>query len=263
MSLDTTPVRSEVEVEVGHNLDPREMALEGIVNFRDIGGLQTRDGGVVRTGRIFRSDALHTLTAVDIDRLAGLHIATLIDLRTLDEIARSGPSPLTRGGTRVVHAPVMDVDASPRMLEDKPLAEMYADFLLVGKGAFRTIFEAIDEQDELPAVIHCAAGKDRTGVTIALLLRVLGVPDETIVADYAITDRNMARMIEGWKRSNPRPAAEEEATRIPEQLIRATPGTMEAFLVALDATHGSAEGYLRSVGVTNDQLDRLRGNLLV
>jgi protein-tyrosine phosphatase len=242
--------------------DPREWTLEGATNFRDLGGLVNRHGQVVRRHRVFRSDALARLTLADLDQLAGVSVRTLIDLRSPEELARTGPSPLVERGTNVVHAPVMDVDASPDALDDRPLAEMYAAFLVQGEAAYRTVFSTLATPGDLPAVIHCAAGKDRTGVAVALLLRLLEVDDALIVDDYAITDRNMRRMIAGWMAANPELASQAEGVTIPEQLIRAQAETMATFLVALDATYGSAEGYLHAAGVGHDEIAAIRDSLL-
>ena len=97
-----------------HLLDPRELTLEGSVNFRDLGGLVTGDGRRVRAGLVYRSDALHGLTAADMERLATLRIALLVDLRAATEIERSGPSPLVASGTRVLHAPIMRQEGADR-----------------------------------------------------------------------------------------------------------------------------------------------------
>lgn len=243
--------------------DPREVALEGSTNFRDLGGLVNRHGQAIRNGRIFRSDALARLTATDLERLSTYRITTLIDLRSVQEQERTGPSQLiAHHGTRVVHAPVTDLDASPTGMAEQTLVEMYQDFLVKGTAAYSRVFTTLSTDEELPAVIHCAAGKDRTGVAVALLLRLLDVPDETIVEDYAITDRNMQRMIRGWMESNPELASKTEGVRIPEHVVRAHPETMEAFLVALDETYGSAEDYLLTTGVTSTGIDRLRVQLL-
>src|SRR6187402_1942570 len=91
--------------------DPREVTLEGSLNFRDLGGIETRSGARIRPGRVFRSDALHLLTERDVETLAGFGIATLIDVRGAGEIGQTGPSPLTASGTRVAHTPL--VSTSP------------------------------------------------------------------------------------------------------------------------------------------------------
>ncbi|MGC4105068.1 MAG: tyrosine-protein phosphatase [Thermomicrobiales bacterium] len=260
--IDPTTDPTMVDTSTPSGLDPREWALEGVTNFRDLGGLMNRNGQTVRRERVFRSDALARLTPVDLDRLAGISIRTLIDLRSPAEIARTGPSPLVERGTTVVHAPVTDVDASPEALDDKPLAEMYAAFLVHGQASYRTVFGTLAATDDLPAVIHCAAGKDRTGVAVALLLRLLEVDDALIVDDYTITDRNMRRMVQGWMASNPELASQAEGLKIPEQLIRAQAETMQTFLLALDATYGSAEGYLHAAGVGRDEIATIRGGML-
>ncbi len=242
-----------------HMLDPRELTLEGSVNFRDLGGLSTGDGQRVRTGRVYRSDALHGLTAADMERLATLQIALLIDLRAATEIERSGPSPLVASGTRVLHAPIMRQEGAPRELDPEARMEMlYASMLEDGRESFGEIFTALADEDNLPAVIHCAAGKDRTGVTVALLLRLLGVPDGAIVLDYALTDRNMARLLDRQRQS----AEISTDVTYPAQFYRAAPETMDAFLTSLDHTWSSAETYLTDAGVTSDQVDTLRHRLL-
>lgn len=242
-----------------HLLDPRELTLEGSVNFRDLGGLVTRDGQRVRTGYVYRSDALHGLTAADMERLTSLRIALLVDLRAATEIERSGPSPLVAGGSRVLHAPIMRQEGAPRDLDPETRIEiLYAGMLEGGRDTFGEIFTALAGEDNLPAVIHCAAGKDRTGVTVALLLRLLGVPDEVIVLDYALTDRNMARLIERMELSSAIPSD----IIYSAHFLRAAPETMEAFLGSLDHTWGSADAYLSEAGVTDERIETLRHRLL-
>lgn len=242
-----------------HLLDPRELTLEGSVNFRDLGGLVTRDGQRVRTGYVYRSDALHGLTAADMERLASLRIALLVDLRAATEIERSGPSPLVAGGSRVLHAPIMRQEGAPRDLDPETRMEiLYAGMLEGGRDTFGEIFTALAGEDNLPAVIHCAAGKDRTGVTVALLLRLLGVPDEVIVLDYTLTDRNMARLIERLRISG----VVSTDVAYPAHFYRAAPETMDTFLASLDDTWGSAEAYLTDAGVSRDHVETLRNRLL-
>jgi len=211
-----------------------------------------------RPGHVFRSDALHALTAADLEILGGLELALLIDLRTNSEIARSGPSPLATNGVRVLHAPVLDVDSSPEEIDRAiRLEHLYVHMLERAQASFTLIFNALADEANLPAVMHCAAGKDRTGVTTALL-RVLGVADSEIVADYALTDRNMARMIAQMQATIP----DIREMNVPEHLIRAAPETMEVFLATLDSTYGSAEGYLELAGMDKARLDVIRKRLL-
>jgi protein tyrosine/serine phosphatase len=240
-------------------LDPRELTLEGSVNFRDLGGMATATGGTVKDRHVFRSDALHGLTTADLDLLADYGISLLVDLRDIREIERSGPSPLLERGTRHLHTPLM-ASAAPTEAPDPSLGMevLYGQMLERAQPRFGEIFQALAEESNLPAVIHCAAGKDRTGVTVALLLRLLEVPDETIVLDYAISDRNMARLMErlaaaGYLTS---------ATQYPAHYNRAAPETMERFLQALDATFGSAADYLAEAGLSAHQAATIRTRLV-
>jgi protein-tyrosine phosphatase len=237
----------------------REVRLEGSVNFRDLGGLQTTDGRIVRSGRLFRSDALHRLTSADLESIAHLTIATLIDLRSPKELERSGPSPLLERGARHIHMPIFTGDVTAdEVREESTLEELYVKMLERGTDKFGLVFEILATGEDLPAVIHCAGGKDRTGVVTALVLRALGVPDPAIVADYAITDRNMARLIEQFRASG-HPVSE---MRVPDHYMRAVPETMETFLRTVDETYGSTTGYLAHAGIDGQVVSRLRDQLL-
>ena len=234
--------------------DPREVPLEGSLNFRDLGGLETRSGTRIRSRRIFRSDALHRITERDLATLAGFGITTLIDLRGRDESERTGPSPLLGHGTRVAQVALLDPVTQTTAPDFTIALDIdYARMLNHAQAGFSRAFVALAEETNLPAVIHCASGKDRTGVTVALLLRVLDVPDEAIVRDYAITDRNMARILA----RDP-----VNAERFPEHWHRAASETMFRFLAALDAQYGSAVDYLTNAGVPASQLATIRHRLL-
>lgn len=240
-------------------LDPRELTLEGSVNFRDLGGMETTTGGTIKPRHIFRSDALHRLTSTDLAQLADYGISMLVDLRGEQEIERSGPSPLLESGTRHFHAPLMTT-AAPTSRPDPSLGMevMYGQMLENARPKFGEIFQTLAEESNLPAVIHCTAGKDRTGVTVALLLRLLEVPDETIVLDYALTDRNMQRLMERWTTEG----AAITTGQYPAHYMRANPETMERFLQALDVTFGSANDYLLEAGLSADQAVAIRTRLV-
>src|SRR5512144_2600872 len=149
----------------------RRIELEGCLNFRDLGGYPTRDGRRVRWRRLFRSDGLHLLTAADIRRLREeIGLAEVIDLRSTTELASEGRGMLAAEPLRFHHVPLFDGEVREQR----------------ARAAEITLAEASG-----PAVFHCAAGKDRTGVISAILLALLDVPDEVIVADYAATQDNL------------------------------------------------------------------------
>jgi protein tyrosine/serine phosphatase len=237
----------------------RELSLEGSVNFRDLGGLLTTDNRRTRAGRLFRSDALHRLTNADLDILSELRIATLIDLRSQSELERSGPSPLLDRGTRHLHLPLFSSDTSPAAIDPAlTLGDLYVSMLERGTDRIRMIFEILADGRDLPAVVHCAAGKDRTGVVTALILRSIGIADITIVEDYALTDRNMMRLIEQMQASG-QPLS---GMRVPDHYMRAVPETMELFLKTVDDTYGSTSGYLTHAGVDAPVIAAVRDQLL-
>jgi protein-tyrosine phosphatase len=241
------------------SIDPRELQLEGSVNFRDLGGLQTAAGATIRRGQVFRSDALHGLTGADLDLLADYGIAMLVDLRDLREIERSGPSPLLDHGVRHFHAPLMASTEPAAMPDPAPgMDVLYGSMLERAQPQFGAIFQSLAQAENLPAVIHCAAGKDRTGVTVALLLRLLEVPDEVIVLDYALTDRNMERLMAHLAANGYQPAD----VQYPAHYMRAEAATMQRFLQAMDVTFGTAEDYLTAAGVSTDQIGSIRQQLL-
>lgn len=241
------------------SLDPRELKLEGSVNFRDLGGLETVSGATIRPGRVFRSDALHGLTPADLDLLADFGLTMLVDLRDIREIEQSGPSPLIDHGVRHFHAPLMP-STGQREMPDPTLGMdvLYGSMLERARPQFGIIFQALAETENLPAVIHCAAGKDRTGVTVALLLRLLEVPDDVIVLDYALTDRNMERLMARLVASGYQPTD----VQYPAHYMRAEATTMQRFLQAMDVTFGTAEDYLTAAGLSANQIASIRVHLL-
>ncbi len=146
-------------------------------------------GGGSAWRRLFRADGLGSLSEADRASLAELGLATVIDLRTSDEATHRGRFPVERVPVRYHEFPLVDVLPTPEDLpswnETAYVAERYRDMVAVGRSALVGAIEVLAAPGALPAVFHCSAGKDRTGVLSALLLAFLGVPDELIVEDYA------------------------------------------------------------------------------
>ncbi|HEY7295295.1 MAG TPA: tyrosine-protein phosphatase [Dehalococcoidia bacterium] len=240
------------------------LRLEGMFNLRDLGGYETRDGGHTRGGRIFRADSLAYLTETDLAALALLGIGLVCDLRSDQEIAQH-PDRLPPGA-RHEHNPMRmnvnvmgnyrspDFDWSAFRLE-----QMFCHMLEHSGETFRRIFMHLAQAESYPYIFHCAAGKDRTGVTAALLLRTAGVPDETIVADFALSDRYIApKLPEFRERSRARGVNVEKA----EQLFRAPAEAMHAMLAHLDGRYGSTAGYLHEIGVPDVEVEAFRAALV-
>jgi protein tyrosine/serine phosphatase len=234
----------------------RSIYLEGAANFRDLGGYPAASGAMVRRGRIFRSDAMHRLTASDLSLLESCKFATLIDLRSEAEVARTVASPLVATGVRYRNIPIWDIDGPENEQTNARLLEQYVSMLRNCGPAIRDIFGALAESSTCPAVIHCSAGKDRTGITSALILGSIGVEDEAIIADYAMTDANVARIIVLGGDAYYDPPDN------PSPLMRAHPETMTGLLAAITTEWGSIPGYLTRIGVTERERAAIADQML-
>jgi protein-tyrosine phosphatase len=242
----------------------RTLEFDGCVNFRDLGGYRTADGRQLAWRRLFRADGLHKLSEGDRAQLTGLGVATVIDLRTVDEASQRGIFPVDDVPVRYVALPLTDVlpatEDMPSWGEASYVAARYRDMVDQGAPALTGAFEALGSEAALPAVFHCSAGKDRTGVLSALILAFLGVPDETIVADYALSAVAMGRLLERLKAEYPDSVAEVE--KYAPAILRVVPETMEEFLATMRAEYGSYDALAAALGVV-DAVDRLRERVLV
>lgn len=240
----------------------RRIELEGCFNFRDLGGYPTADGRRMRWRRLFRSDALHHLTERDIERLGGeLGIGRVVDLRSTGEIQAEGRGRLASQPIHFHHLPLFDgeiPDEQKRSADELTLADRYLMMAEFAKGPIAKVIVTLAES-EAPAVYHCAAGKDRTGVISAVLLGVLGVRDEIIVADYAASQEQLDAVIERLLSAE---GYQEMLQALPEDTMHANPETMVRLLEQLRERYESMEGYAAAIGVPESALQALRKRLL-
>ena len=244
----------------------RLIDLEGCLNFRDLGGYPTSDGRRLAWRRVYRSDGLHQLTAADVARLRGdLGLTDLIDLRSTAELTMDGRGPLEHEPMAFHHVPLFDGDRPStfsldmqRRMEEMSLADRYFGLVETAKEPIARVVRLIADAKG-GAVYHCAAGKDRTGVISAILLSALGVPEELIVADYALSQQNLDAIIE---RLNASEGYKEMFEHLPADTLHAEPETMLSLLAKLEDGYGSVAGYLESAGVGSDVVERLRANVL-
>lgn len=177
-------------------------------NLRDLGGYASEDGGTVAWGQLFRADGLSRLDDADAALLAPMGFRTVVDLRTPGECETWGIAPTEKFGATMVHLPLISV------LWDRTVADgdhdtvdyliaRYLEMAEEGAGVLASVARLAIGDGQAPLVFHCSAGKDRTGVTAALLLGLLGVDDATIAADYALTAPAMEALVE-WVRRNAR-----------------------------------------------------------
>ena len=240
----------------------RRIELDGCVNFRDLGGYPTSDGRTVRWRTLFRSDALHALTPGDVRQLTEIGLSDIVDLRSSFELNNEGRGLLGKEPIAFHHTPLFDGDpqAGNRSAPtNMSLGERYLGLMFVGQKKIANVVRILAAARG-GAVYHCAAGKDRTGVLSAVLLGALGVPDELIVADYALSAERIDAII---ARVMSMKGYEDALRHMPEDTLHAKPETMEKVVSEITARYGSMEGYLRDAGVDDSVLERLRAKCLV
>ncbi|WP_341719485.1 tyrosine-protein phosphatase [Micromonospora sp. FIMYZ51] len=238
----------------------RRIPFATTFNFRDVGGYRSRDGRTVRTGRLYRSDSLHRINDADRDVFTSLGVRTVIDLRRPTEVERDGRVPDFDGlSYRHIHPEHADWSQQPYQSGGdlaRYLADRYADLARTGTAGLAQAIGLIADSANAPVVVHCVAGKDRTGIVCGLTLSALGVEDADIAADYALTAEASQRF-SAWVT-----ATFPDAPEVPPPFLASPAETMLLFLAEIREGHGSVEGYLRHAGVTDGQLAALRTHLL-
>lgn len=251
-----TAGRTEREIRDIALADGRHLRVNGTHNLRDVGGYPTLAGGSVAWRTLFRSDSLHRLDSQGGAGLAGLGLRTIVDLRADIEVEQR-PTAVALPA-RIVRAPLV---RDPTLLP--PLADLGAEYRYTIEECGDPIGAAVTElcaPSALPALVHCAAGQDRTGIVIALVLAVLGVPDELIGADYSLSlvylDPDWIAMIGSLQRTG---LGESET---PELLSSQAGPILNVLTWARAAGGGSVEGYLKAHGVAAADLVALRSALI-
>lgn len=258
-----------VEVDLTIVDDPdRLVALDGVHNFRDLGGYTMGDGRMIGWGRLFRADGLYRLTDADLELLDAIGVRTVIDLRSAGEIEKFGTFPFERHAVAFHALPIIDAtwrDADIPDFDESEQGEIdfltwaYRDMLAVGGDRFAQAIRQLAVPESAPAVFHCAAGKDRTGVLAALVLGGLGVHHDVIVADYGLTRAGMGRMLEWVENNHPEMAARMNET--PSFMLAAHPQAMANILEGLVDEHGSIRNYLATIGIGDAVLEALADTL--
>jgi protein-tyrosine phosphatase len=220
----------------------RHLNLAGASNFRDLGGYPGKDGRAVRWRRIFRSNHLGHVTETDIEILRGLGLKTAFDFRGTEERAAA----ICGVAGIAVHSlpiePTVVAALRARLAEGLALSsadaldvmrDSYRNYVRYSTPSFRALFAHLLE-DRAPLVIHCTAGKDRTGFACALILHALGVPDEVIAEDYLLTNR--------FYRRDPSASSD-----LPDDVSQVLGSVQASFLAAgfeaIRADHGDLESY--------------------
>jgi protein-tyrosine phosphatase len=240
--------------------EKRHHPFEGCFNFRDIGGYPTVNDRTVRWGRYFRAGRQDRMTAADLARLESLGIMTQVDLRRPDEVREQGPGPLAALGVSYHNIPVIPEGGTERLSQlvgDTLISgRRYLGYLEFGPESWIRLFDLFASADTHPLLLHCTAGKDRTGVSTAFLLAVLGVERRWIEADYALTNLDVPRHMDYLERIGGLPEGldREAMTRLAGIPAEA----MGDFLDGVEAQWGGPVEYLRSIGIGDDTFDAVR-----
>jgi len=244
----------------------RRLAFEGLQNFRDLGGYPTADGGHTVWGQIFRSDSLHKLTPSDLDAFDRTGVRVVYDLRGDDERA-THPNPVDSiqlavvGQPRDGNRPNDSIAFSAASDGERLLRDLYLGMLVHSAEQFGQLLNGLVDPQNRPAVFHCHAGKDRTGIVAALLLLALGVDREVILDDYELTRHyrtldhqqdSLARLLDVGM--SPEAAA---------GVLTAPRWAMRDAIDAMDTEHGGIDAYLTGrAGMSPSALRELRAALV-
>jgi protein tyrosine/serine phosphatase len=246
----------------------RDLVWDGCINVRDLGGHRTVDGGDTRFGSVVRADSVSQLSEAGWEALTAYGVRTVLDLRGEHERDGDPPGDLP---VQVLRVPFMEaseaeweeiaeeIEAAAAAALDVATStrDVYLIFLERFGANVAAALRAVASAPPGGVVVHCVGGKDRTGLLVAFLLHLAGVSDEEVAADYALSEVRLRPRHETWFAAA---ESEEELERL--RRIAGTPAeSMLGVFRELERRHGSIEGYLRSTGLTDDELDRLRARL--
>ena len=275
----------------------RWLEFDSLVNARDVGGTPTVDGGEIPPGRLLRSDNLQELTTRDVERLLRLGVSDVVDLRSAYEVHHEGPGPLVGNSAVRIHhysyiperydrreendtVDVLPDNQSGNGLRLKPGRELpgnalpfvgYKPSIRVDDAFASTYLSFLNERPESvlaslrtiagapgAALVHCAAGKDRTGTAVALSLLLAGAEREAVIEDYAASSERMQRIVD---RLVGRDTYRENMLNRPLESHMTRPATMRAFLEYADSEHGGIEPMLQQIGWTDRDTAAMRSKL--
>lgn len=250
-------------------LQPRDLVWDGCLNVRELGGLPTRDGGETRFGAVVRADSVRLLSAEGWQALVDHGIRTVIDLRGEYERAEDPPAKVP---VEVVHVPFLEaseaeweeignaIDAAVAAAPDVATAtrDVYLIFLERFRENVAAAVRAVSDAPDGGVVIHCAGGKDRTGLLAAFLLHLAGVGSEEIAEDYSLSEERLRPRHEAWFEAA---ESEEDLERL-RRITQTPAASMAGVFAELERRYGGVKAYLRDAGVTDEELELVRERLL-
>lgn len=232
----------------------RHLDWDGCRNLRDLGGLATEDGGMTAWGAFVRGDTLCDLTETGRSSLLGYGVRTVVDLRSAGEITTS-PNPFAALPDVIsyVHHPLNDLATAQRIEELATATERYVEMVSAGGTRLASIFTSFADAPEGGVLFHCYAGRDRTGIVAALLLRLAGVPIEAIVDDDEVTDNRMRARYDEWLTKLVDPARTRFLSSLEE---RGHP--VRAAIEHVEERYGSVGSYLVEHGTAPEAVEHVR-----
>jgi protein-tyrosine phosphatase len=246
----------------------RDLTWDGCLNVRDLGGHRTEDGSETRFGAVVRADSVRQLTDDGWRALVDYGVTTIVDLRANEELEADAPADVP---VEVLHIPFMETDASDwkevessveaaaKAAPDVPTAtrEVYLIFLERFSRNVAAAIRAVANAPEGGVVIHCAGGKDRTGLLSAFLLHLAGVETDQIAADYALSEERLRPRHARWLADA---ESDEERERL-HRILQTPAQSITGVFDELERRYGSVEGYLRNAGLGDEELERARSRL--
>jgi len=250
----------------------RRIPLEGSVNFRDLGGYETRDGRFVKWGQVFRSDSLARLSGKDKKRLLQLGVKTIVDFRSPEEVNQAPDRLPEQSVLQYLNLPIYRTGLNPvtafQRMQAGDISWLTKDFIIKGyinsvekfSNIWTIVINNLVRPGKRPLVFHCTAGKDRTGTCAALILRALDVPEETVIYDHGLSNLYIANVLDKlYKRV-------ESIGLDPEKVapyFTAIKESIVALLEHIRKNYGSVQDYLiKKAGITEETLSLLKQELL-
>jgi protein-tyrosine phosphatase len=237
----------------------RHLRLTGTYNVRDLGGYRTHQGRTTRWHTCFRADSLHRLPPEAQTTLLDHGVRTVIDLRRSDELQAAPNVFASAASVTYCHVSLL-ADTPPGPGDLQPLVDTYLHMLDQRQAQICEILRVLAAPGNLPAVVHCTAGKDRTGLIVALVLGLAGVPEETIIADYALSAQYLVGPF--LEETRQRALARGYTWEQYQPLVQCPPEFMHTTLQHLKERYGSIEAYTRTIGLDRAQIDSLRDTLV-
>jgi protein tyrosine/serine phosphatase len=244
----------------------RDLVWDGLLNVRDLGGHPTEDGGETRFGSVVRADSVRRLSDEGWEALVDYGVKTVVDLRANEELEADPPAELP---VDVVHVPFIEqdvwheiegkVEAAVKAAPDVATAtrDVYLIFLERFDRNVAAAVRAVADAPEGGVVIHCAGGKDRTGLLTAFLLHLAGVGTDEIAEDYALSEERLRSRHEQWLAE----AQSDEEREHVKRMSQTPADSMKGVFEELERRYGSVEEFLRQAGLTDDELARARARL--